>query len=45
MMYTEITAFCPEIHTKHENTICEYDVEFLDVKPGGTYCNHDALKG
>ena len=45
MLYTEIIAVCPEIRTKHVNTICEKNVEFLDVKPGGTYCNYGALKG
>jgi hypothetical protein len=41
----ENIAVCPEIHPKHVNTLCEQSVEFLDVKPGGTYCNHSALKG
>ena len=27
------TAACSEIHTKHLNTLCWHDVEFLDVKP------------
>jgi hypothetical protein len=45
MLYREIIAVCPEIHTKHINTLCGQNVEFLNVKPGGTYSNHWALKG
>jgi hypothetical protein len=39
MLYREIAAVCSEIHTKHINTLCEQNVEFLNVKPGGTYSN------
>ena len=45
MLYTEIITVCPEIHIKHANAICKQNIEFLDVNPGGTYCNHGALKG
>jgi len=45
MLYTEIIAVCSEIHTKHINTLCGQDADFLNVKPGGTYSNHWALKG
>jgi hypothetical protein len=38
-------AVCSQIHTKHINTLCERNVAFVDVKPGGTYSNHWALKG
>jgi hypothetical protein len=38
MRYREIIAVCSEIHTKHINTLCGQNVEFLHVKPGGTYC-------
>jgi len=37
MLCKEITAVCPDIHTKHINTMCEQNVEFLEFKPGGTY--------
>ena len=30
-------AVCSEIHTKHINTVCGQNVEFLSVKPGGIY--------
>jgi hypothetical protein len=44
MLYREI-AVCSEIHTKHINTLCRQNVEFVNVKPGGTYSNHWALEG
>jgi len=37
MLYTEIISLRSEIHTKHINTLCGQNIEFLDVKPGGTY--------
>jgi hypothetical protein len=45
MLYREIIAVCSEIHRKHINTLCGQNVELLNVKPGGTYSNHWALKG
>jgi hypothetical protein len=45
MLYREIIAVCSEIHTKHTNTLCRQNVEFVSVKPGGTYSNHWTLKG
>jgi hypothetical protein len=45
MLYREIIAVCSQIHTKHINTLCEQNVELLNVKPGGTYSDHWALKG
>jgi len=32
MLYREIIAVCSEIHTKHINTLCEENVELLNVK-------------
>ena len=32
MLYREIMAVCSQIHTKHINTLCGQNVEFLDVK-------------
>ena len=43
MLYREIIAVCSEIHTKHTNTLCVQNVEFVNVKPGGTYSDHWAL--
>jgi hypothetical protein len=40
MLYSEIIAVCSEIHTKHINTLCGQNVEFVNVKPGGAYCNY-----
>ena len=41
--YREITAACSEFHIM--NTLFRQNVEFVNVKPGGTYNNHWALKG
>jgi hypothetical protein len=32
MLYREIIAVCSQIHTKHINTVCEQNVELLNVK-------------
>ena len=32
MMYSEIIAVCSHVHTKHINTLCEQNVELLNVK-------------
>ena len=45
MLYREIIPVCSEIHTKHIITLCGQNVEFLNVKNGGTYSNHWTLKG
>jgi len=34
MLYREIIAVCSHIHTKHINTLCGQNVEFVNVKPG-----------
>jgi hypothetical protein len=44
MTYTPKAAVCSQIHTKH-STKSEHHVEFVNVKPGGTYRNRKALKG
>jgi len=44
MLYREIIAVCSEIHTKHTKTLSGQNVEFANVRPGGTYNNHRALK-
>ena len=36
MLYREIIAVCSQIHTKHINTLCGLNVEFLNLKPDGT---------
>ena len=36
-------AVCSEINTKHINTLCGQNVEFMNVKPGGTYSDHCAV--
>ena len=43
MLYREIIAVCSQIHTKHINTLCGQNVEFVNVQPGGTYSNHWAI--
>ena len=37
MLYREIIAVYSEIHTKHINTLCGQNMEFVNVNPGGTY--------
>jgi hypothetical protein len=39
MLYREIIAVCSEIYTKHINTLCGQNVEFVNVKLGGLYIN------
>jgi hypothetical protein len=41
----QVNAVCFEICKNYTNTLCEQNVEFRNVKPGGTYSNHRALKG
>ena len=43
MMYKAKVAVCSDIRTKH-STQSERHVEFLNVKPGGTERNRQALK-
>ena len=45
MLYREIIDFCYEIHAKYVNTMCGQNIEFFNVKPGGTWSNHLALNG
>ena len=45
MLYSEIIAVFSQIHTKHINTLCGQNVEFVNVKPGDTFSDHWALKG
>jgi len=45
MLYSEITAVCSQIHTKHINTLCGQKVELLNFEPGSTYSDHWATKG
>ena len=45
MLYREIIAVCFEIHTKHTNTVCGQNVEFVSDKPGSTYSDGRDLKG
>jgi len=44
MPYREIIAVCSQIHTKHINTLCEQNVELLNVKTGSAQSNHQAPK-
>ena len=43
MLYSEIIAVCSQIHTKHINTLCGQNVEFVNVQLGGTYSYHVGL--
>jgi hypothetical protein len=44
MMYAAKAAVCFEIRTK-QSAQSEHHVEFLNVKPGGTFRNRLALNG
>jgi len=44
MLYREIIAVFSEIHTKHINTLCGQNVEWLNVEPCGTYSDHCAVR-
>jgi hypothetical protein len=43
MLYREIMAVCSEIHTKHINTLCGQNAEFVSAKPCGTYSDDCAV--
>jgi len=45
MLYREIIVVCSQIRTKHINTLCGQNVEFVNVEPGVTYSDHCAVKG
>ena len=47
MLSMEKIAACSQIHIKHINTLCGQNVEFVNVKPGGTstQSNHWGSKG
>ena len=36
---------CSQTHSEHINTLCGQDVEFVDIKPGGTHSDHRASDG
>jgi hypothetical protein len=40
MLYRQIIAVCSVIHTEYICTLCGLNVEFVNVKYGGTYSNH-----
>jgi hypothetical protein len=41
MLYSEIMAVCSEIHTKHINTVCGQNVEFVNVNVFVLLANND----
>jgi hypothetical protein len=45
MLYSEIIAVFSQVHTKHINTLCGQNVEFVNVKSGGIYSYHWVLYG
>jgi hypothetical protein len=45
MLCTEIIAVGYEICTKHINTLCGQNVDFENVKPGGTQSKYWASEG
>ena len=32
MLYSEMIAYCSQIHTKHINTLCGQNVELMNIK-------------
>jgi len=44
MLHRKIIAVCSLIHSKYTNSLCGQNVESVNVKPGGTYSKHWALK-
>ena len=44
MLYREIIAVCSQIHTKHTNTLCGQNVEFVNVKLAVHISDHWALE-
>ena len=45
MLCGEIIAVCSKNRINHVTTLCGQNVEFVNVKPGGTYSNHWAMNG
>jgi hypothetical protein len=45
ILYREIIAVFSQNHTKHINTLCGQNTEFVNVKGGGTYSDHRILEG
>jgi hypothetical protein len=43
MLQWEIIAVCFEIHMKRTTAMCWQNVELMNVKPGGTQNNYQAL--
>jgi hypothetical protein len=43
-LHREIIAVCSEIRPKHINTLCEHNVEFVDVKRDGTQSTQWGLR-
>jgi len=43
MLNREIIAVCSQIHTKHINTLCGQNVEFVIITTSGTYSDHCAV--
>jgi hypothetical protein len=42
VLLKRITDICSEIHAKYANTLCEQNVEFVNLKPGGTQTDQGA---
>ena len=45
MLYREIFAICSEIRTKHMNTLCGQNTEFLYATAVCAYSDHWVLDG
>jgi hypothetical protein len=43
MLYMEIKAVCSQIHTKHINTLCGKNAQFLLTFNNSTFCPHSVF--
>lgn len=43
MLYKEVIIVCYQVQTHHRNTQCGQNVDFLNAKIRGAYCNNRAL--
>jgi hypothetical protein len=44
MLFRETVAVYCKNHMEHTNTVCEEESEIYNIKAGGTYSNHRALR-
>ena len=45
MLYSEVMVVCSEINIKHTSSLWGQNIEFVSVKPDGTFSDHWDVKG